>query len=129
MVAGVRNEIQGYSIKTSFIRRGTGVYRGLNPAPLGEESMFMKWLNEQNILYSVVIITTISGVLIASPPAPTPMRQASTGLRAGQAGGKPVGDFKLQNIAGGFMTNADLKGKVTVVDLFATWCRPCIGEI
>ena len=91
--------------------------------------MFLRRLNRQSSLYSVVVIAAISGVLIASPPAATPMRQASNGLRAGQAGRETIGNFRLQNIAGGFMTNADLKGRVTVVDLFATWCGPCISEI
>jgi thiol-disulfide isomerase/thioredoxin len=38
-------------------------------------------------------------------------------------------DFELENIAGGKSTAADLKGKVTVVDMWATWCEPCIREI
>ncbi len=38
-------------------------------------------------------------------------------------------DFELENIAGGKTTAADFKGKVTVVDMWATWCEPCIQEI
>jgi len=37
--------------------------------------------------------------------------------------------FELENIAGGTTRSADLKGKVSVVDIWATWCEPCITEI
>src|SRR5262245_26826955 len=37
--------------------------------------------------------------------------------------------FELENIAGGTTKSADLKGKVSVVDIWATWCEPCITEI
>ena len=38
-------------------------------------------------------------------------------------------DFELENIAGGTLKAADLKGKVSIVDIWATWCQPCITEI
>jgi thiol-disulfide isomerase/thioredoxin len=78
-----------------------------------------------------LFLTLLPILLLAATSAPDrmPLLQGSTRFQAARAGHDTVAYFKLQNVAGGFMTSEDLKGKVTVVDLWASWCEHCVEEI
>jgi thiol-disulfide isomerase/thioredoxin len=41
----------------------------------------------------------------------------------------PIGDFTLTDIEGRTISSADLRGKVVLVNFWATWCPPCVEEL
>jgi len=43
--------------------------------------------------------------------------------------GQPALDFALQDLAGNSMRLSNLRGQVVLVNLWATWCPPCLAEM
>ena len=67
-------------------------------------------------------------LLIVNRPAPSePIYDTDAPI--GPAVGQQAPDFTLSTVDGGQFSLREHRGKVTVLNLWATWCGPCVKEL